>query len=124
MKGTLACWVFAPFGAPAGRCLLVCWGCSSGWLERTPDKREVGGSIPPSPTFCLSGGVIAQLVEHLLCKQEAVGSNPTNSTVPRRVGRSFFDMMIQVIRTARCNTPSVRFRATDLLCCIPSMRAH
>ena len=23
---------------------------SSGWLERTPDKREVGGSIPPRPT--------------------------------------------------------------------------
>ena len=47
--------------------------------------------MPPSPTFCLSGGVIAQLVEHLLCKQEAVGSNPTNSTIPRSV-RLFFDM--------------------------------
>ncbi len=23
---------------------------SSGWLERTPDKREVGGSSPPRPT--------------------------------------------------------------------------
>jgi hypothetical protein len=24
--------------------------CSSVWLERTPDKREVGGSTPPRPT--------------------------------------------------------------------------
>ena len=91
--------------ASAGRTCI--WGCSSGWLERTPDKREVGGSIPSSPTpsneecgienagrrVCgiiphpkihipNSIGVIAQLVEHLLCKQEAVGSNPTNSTTP------------------------------------------
>ena len=25
---------------------------SSVWLERTPDKREVGGSNPPRPTIC------------------------------------------------------------------------
>ena len=24
--------------------------CSSAWLERTPDKGEVGGSSPPRPT--------------------------------------------------------------------------
>ena len=36
-----------------GTCLIR--GCSSGWLERTPDKREVGGSIPPSPTHCQAG---------------------------------------------------------------------
>ena len=28
----------------------------------------------------VSGGVIAQLVEHLLCKQGVAGSNPANST--------------------------------------------
>ena len=26
------------------------WVCSSAWLERTPDKGEVGGSSPPRPT--------------------------------------------------------------------------
>ena len=25
--------------------------CSSAWLERTPDKGEVGGSSPPRPTI-------------------------------------------------------------------------
>ena len=28
---------------------------SSVWLERTPDKREVGGSNPPRPTSLVSG---------------------------------------------------------------------
>ena len=27
------------------------WVCSSAWLERTPDKGEVGGSSPPRPTI-------------------------------------------------------------------------
>ena len=27
------------------------WGYSSAWLERTPDKGEVAGSSPASPTF-------------------------------------------------------------------------
>ena len=26
------------------------WACSSAWLERTPDKREVDGSTPSRPT--------------------------------------------------------------------------
>ena len=38
-----------PVGSTSGR-----WGTqgaySSVWLERTPDKREVGGSNPPRPT--------------------------------------------------------------------------
>ena len=46
------------------------------WLERTPDKREVSGSSPLRPTIKIlwqtktgdSGGV-AQLGEHLPCKQ-------------------------------------------------------
>ena len=29
------------------------WVCSSAWLERTPDKGEVGGSSPPRPTIFL-----------------------------------------------------------------------
>ena len=39
--------------------------CSSAWLERTPDKREVDGSNPSRPTIfraVFSGGV-AQLGE-------------------------------------------------------------
>ena len=39
-----------PVGSTSGR-----WGTqgaySSVWLERTPDKREVGGSNPPRPTI-------------------------------------------------------------------------
>ena len=63
--------------------------CSSVRLERTPDKREVDGSIPSRPTsqnpatagllFKIFGGV-AQLGERLLCKQEAIGSIPFTST--------------------------------------------
>ena len=63
-------------------------------LERTPDKREVDGSIPSRPTIhratrekqnkkrlalCVLGGV-AQLGERLPCTQEAIGSNPFTST--------------------------------------------
>ena len=53
--------------------------CSSAWLERTPDKREVGSSSLPRPTIRLGGGV-AQLGERLLCKQEVIGSIPFTST--------------------------------------------
>ena len=52
---------------------------SSVWLERTPDKREVGGSIPTRPTTPIGG--VAQLGEHLLCKQGVIGSNPFTSTI-------------------------------------------
>ena len=31
------------------------WAYSSVWLERTPDKREVGGSSPPRPTISPAG---------------------------------------------------------------------
>ena len=74
---------------------------SSVGLERTPDKREVGGSNPPRPTTfrhpSLSRGAVAQLVERQLCKLDVVGSTPISSTsfvtpeprVPaRRVARS------------------------------------
>ena len=46
-------------------------------LERTPDKREVGGSIPPRPTMI---GGLAQLGERLPCTQEVSGSIPLSST--------------------------------------------
>ncbi len=72
--------------------LLPEWACSSAWLERTPDKREVGSSSLPRPTisgrclltlFSSSGtgnGGVAQLGERLLCKQEVIGSIPFTST--------------------------------------------
>ena len=54
-------------------------------LERTPDKREVGGSSPPRPTIntILSSvvfGALAQLGERLICIQEVSGSIPLGST--------------------------------------------
>ena len=46
---------------------------SSAGLERTPDKREVDGSSPSRPTNLsiktASSGGVAQLGEHLPCKQ-------------------------------------------------------
>ena len=62
--------------------------CSSGWLERTPDKREVGSSSLPRPTTRSRGGV-AQLGERLLCKQEGDGSIPFTSTSPPPLRAAF-----------------------------------
>ena len=59
------------------------WAYSSAWLERTPDKREVGGSSPPRPTRLdteLDLGGVAQLGERLPCTQEVIGSIPFTST--------------------------------------------
>ena len=55
---------------------------SSVGLERTPDKREVGGSNPPRPTSSDDelDGAVAQLVERQLCKLDVVGSIPISST--------------------------------------------
>ena len=67
------------------------------WLERTPDKREVGSSSLPRPTItgCVALspppgvapakgakeiGAVAQLGERRPCKAEVVGSNPISST--------------------------------------------
>jgi hypothetical protein len=58
------------------------WAYSSVGLERTPDKREVGGSNPPRPTSTDDelDGAVAQLVERQLCKLDVVGSIPISST--------------------------------------------
>ena len=40
-----------PVGSTTSR---ISGAYSSVWLERTPDKREVGGSNPPRPTIKLS----------------------------------------------------------------------
>ena len=59
---------------------------SSAGLERTPDKREVDGSSPSRPTIInhsiqlISGGV-AQLGEHLPCKQGVRSSILLVSTI-------------------------------------------
>ena len=64
------------------------WACSSVWLERTPDKGEVGSSNLPGPTIfgrhrstAPGHGALAQLGEHLLCKQGVTGSIPVSSTI-------------------------------------------
>ena len=63
------------------------------WLERTPDKREVGSSTLPRPTIqgtrskgcsmilvsCPLNGGVAQLGERLPCTQEVIGSSPFTS---------------------------------------------
>ena len=57
-----------------------------------PDKHEVGGSSPLGPTsakaqkseiskFPINFGGVAQLGEHLPCKQGVMGSNPIISTM-------------------------------------------
>src|SRR5215208_8247378 len=64
-----------------------CRAYSSAGLERTPDKREVGGSNPPRPTNSdrrRARGAVAQLVERQLCKLDVVGSTPISSTNLRR----------------------------------------
>ena len=37
------------------------YGLVAQWLERTPDKREVGGSSPPKPTTSLFEGLSTEL---------------------------------------------------------------
>ena len=84
--------------------------CSSAWLERTPDKREVDGSTPSRPTkiWILDLGIwnekirklqskirnriggVAQLGERLPCTQEVIGSNPFTSTKVRKRTWLFF----------------------------------
>ena len=59
------------------------WAYSSAGLERTPDKREVDGSSPFRPIY----GELAQLGEHLLCKQEVIGSIPLFSIINHKVDR-------------------------------------
>ena len=46
---------------------------SSVWLERTPDKREVGGSNPPRPTNVVEPNAgLGEMVGHG-CRGKAVG---------------------------------------------------
>ena len=47
-------------------------------VERCPDKTEVVGSIPTTPT--VKKGPLAQLVERLICNEEVAGSIPAGST--------------------------------------------
>ena len=66
-------------------------GSQLSWLERTPDKREVGGSSPLDPikTKYTCPGGIAQLGEHLPCKQGVKGSNPFISTADMVTGNNW-----------------------------------
>ena len=62
-------------------------GLKLSWLERTPDKREVDGSSPFKPISrkaVIPYGGIAQLGEHLPCKQGVKGSNPFISTAENK----------------------------------------
>ncbi len=53
-------------------------------VERYPDKIEVEGSIPSTPTNLVQQGSkelgpVVQLVERLICNEEISGSNPLRS---------------------------------------------
>ena len=74
--------VTVKYGMPAGLLGPVApeLGLKLSWLERTPDKGEVGGSNPPRPTNLVQIGAIAQLGERLPCTQEVSGSIPLSST--------------------------------------------
>ena len=65
--------------------MTLIWAYSSVGLERTPDKREVDGSSPFRPIYF---GELAQLGEHLLCKQEVIGSIPLFSIASRKASRA------------------------------------
>ena len=45
-----------PLGSTIYSCEVLVRAGSSAWLERTPDKREVGGSSPPRPTIYFVNG--------------------------------------------------------------------
>ena len=60
-------------------------GLSLSWLEHCVDNAGVVGSSPTRPTKIPmpvqeDPGGLAQLGEHLLCKQGVVGSIPSSST--------------------------------------------
>ena len=86
MKNTLIkSAIFAPARKSGSLALSVLRAYSSAWLERFPDKEEVSGSSPLRPTLLTRSaknkyGDLAQLVEHLLCKQGVRGSIPLVST--------------------------------------------
>ena len=48
------------------------------WLERTPDKREVGGSSPPRPT--IDYGLLVKRSTHMPFTHTFMGSNPVQVT--------------------------------------------
>lgn len=55
----------------------------AGWVGIGPPYGDwLDGSAPMPYHFGLPGAV-AQLAEHLLCKQDVVGSNPSTSTILR-----------------------------------------
>src|SRR3954447_9593724 len=49
-------------------------------VRALPDKAEVSGSSPETPTTCPTQGDVAQLVEHLLCKERVRSSSLLVST--------------------------------------------
>ena len=68
---------------------------SSAWLERTPDKGEVRSSNLLRPTI-LPKGALAQLGEHLLCKQGVIGSIPIRSTKLRE-GKQKLEILTGIV---------------------------
>ena len=65
-------------GIAQQKCLHLISGPELSWLEHSPDKTGVSGSNPLGPT--ISRGAVAQLGEHLLCKQGVRSSILLSST--------------------------------------------
>ena len=56
MMGSIGFWIldtgfYVTYFYPQSDIRNLPWACSSAWLERTPDKREVDGSTPSRPTM-------------------------------------------------------------------------
>ncbi len=71
---TLNQWVWG--SNPQGDTTLM--GLQLSWLERTPDKREVGGSSPPRPT--INFGLLVKRLTHMPFTHTFMGSNPVQVT--------------------------------------------
>ena len=72
-----------------------------------PDKHEVGGSSPLGPTNMENKsktqfyGGVAQLGEHLPCKQGVMGSNPIISTKQAKLAQMFIENRIKKMKRNR-----------------------
>ena len=99
------------------------------WLERTPDKREVGGSSPLEPTnfsvswkgegpeaLILRYGGVAQLGEHLPCKQGVRSSTLLISTIGAYSSGGQSARLISVRSVVRVHLGPPKFAHFEFFC--------
>ena len=71
--------IYLYFIAYKNNITILHFGVQLSWLERGPDKTEVKGSIPFTPT--INTGMWLSLVERLVWDQDAAGSSPVIPTI-------------------------------------------